>query len=188
MKITLIGNCQTKALSWYIQQLDQSFCVKWIRIAKFSKALWAQEQPPYGSRFYGKSINIIADIRKSKERLLESDYVIYQNLKILTSLNYHSKVIKKYSPNAKFISISSFYYKHGSILGMKKRAKELKIDIPAHKMIKKHGSKIKAMGRHLHPNAFYFLELVREICEITNWPYYDDKVYNQYLKEGFPFG
>ena len=45
----------------------------------------------------------------------------------------------------------------------------------------------------IHPqkplaHVFYFLELVREICIKTGWDYYSKEQYNQYLKEGYPFG
>jgi hypothetical protein len=71
--------------------------------------------------------------------------------------------------------------------GMIRRAKKLNIDIPAHKIIKKYGCKI-TMQQENHPHVFYFLELVREICTKTGWNYYSEKQYNQYLKEGYPFG
>jgi len=67
------------------------------------------------------------------------------------------------------------------------RANKYNIDIPAHKIIEKHGSKIQIQRKN-HPKVFYFLELVREICKKTDWDYYSDEQYNQYLKEGYPFG
>jgi hypothetical protein len=70
---------------------------------------------------------------------------------------------------------------------MIERANEFNIDIPAHTIIEKHGSKI-TMQQKNHPHVFYFLELVREICIKTGWDYYSEEQYNQYLKEGYPFG
>lgn len=64
-------------------------------------------------------------------------------------------------------------------------------NVPAHKLIEKHGSNIKiesSTQNPAHPTAFYFLELVREICAKTGWDYYSEEQYNQYLKEGYPFG
>jgi hypothetical protein len=73
---------------------------------------------------------------------------------------------------------------------MIERAAKYNIDIPAYKLTEKHGSSIKMNDptKPRHPNTVYFLELIREICIITGWDYYSNEQYNQYLKEGFPFG
>ena len=190
MNITLLGNCQTKALSWYIQQLDPSFNVKWICIEMFL--------PHWGptSQFRGKPINVITDTQKAIKTLQSSDHLIFQH--IHSSENYNLEKIKMHAKNAKLISISSFFYdpdiedpKASGLMGMIARANRFNIDIPAHKMIEKHGHKIEIVRNDnapTHPGVFYFLELVREICEKTGWDYYSDEQYNQYLKQGYPFG
>ena len=77
----------------------------------------------------------------------------------------------------------------GSFLqGMIERAKRHNIDIPAHKIIEKHGSKIKMIAVPTHPAVFYFLELVREICNFTGWEYYTDDQYYKYMEQRYPFG
>ena len=186
MKITLLGNCQTKALSWYIQQLDPSFNVKWICIEVLLKKNWGN---PY---FMNKPVNTITDIQQGIERLKLSDYVIFQHIQTSTSTNYNLAQLKKHASKGKLISISSLLYQPSDptqqyLKGMIERAQKLNIDIPAHKMIEKHGSKI-TMQQKNHPHVFYFLELVREICAKTGWDYYSDEQYNRYLKEGYPFG
>lgn len=186
MRITLLGNCQTKALAWYIQQLNSSFDVRWVCAERFLSG-WGS-----GSKFSGKPINVITDTQEAIERLESSDYVIFQPLKARFSKNYNLAQIKKYTKNAKFITISSFVYKPEDpeqkyLKGMIERAKNNNIDISAHELIEKHGSKITCELPH-HPHVFYFLELVREICSKTGWDYYSNEQYNQYLKEGFPFG
>lgn len=186
-KISLLGNCQTKALTWYIQQLDASFDARWICIEKFLKN-WGPH-----SRFAGKSINVITDNQEAIKHLKSSDYVICQPVLERTSWNYNINQLKKYVSRNKLILINSFWYlpklKHpeNGLQGMIDRAEEFNIDIPAHKIIEKHGSKIKVQQKN-HPRVFYFLELVREICSRTGWNYYSDKQYNKYLKEGYPFG
>jgi len=188
MNITLFGNCQTKALSWYIQQLDPSFNVKWICIEIFLPN-WGPEPT-----FKGKPINVITDSQKAKKALESSDYVIFQHIHHKKS-NYRLDTIEKHVKNSKLISISSFHYDPDTgqgLPGMINRAKKNNIDIPVHKIIEKHGSKIQIIRGQstgpTHPNVFYFLELVREICIITGWNYYPDEQYKQYLKEGYPFG
>ena len=183
-KISLIGNCQTKALTWYIQQLDPSFDVEWICIEPFLP-YWGPNR-----RFNGKPIPVISDIKKGIERVKCSDYIIYQHTKTSTSKAYNPTELKKHAKIAKLISISSFFYDPEEpkyFNGMKQRAKENNVDIPAHKLIEKHGSKI-TVAKYNHPHVFYFLELVREICEFVGWDYYSDHQYNQYYDRGYPFG
>lgn len=67
MKITLLGNCQTKALTWYIQQLNENFNVKWICIDSFGKTAWALTK-----NFMGKDIPMIVNLNESIKRLKDS--------------------------------------------------------------------------------------------------------------------
>jgi hypothetical protein len=142
--------------------------------------------------FEGKPINVITDIQEATNRLQSSDHLIFQHLQSESSENYNLEKIKIHAKNAKLISISSMFYnpddpeqKH--LNGMIERAEKYNIDIPAHKIIQKHGSKI-TMQQINHPKVYYFLELVREICAKTGWNYYSEEQYNQYLEEGYPFG
>jgi hypothetical protein len=187
MKITLLGNCQTKALTWYIQQLNEKFDVKWVQ-TKFARGSnWAKP----GS-FRGKPVPTVVEKENGIERVMDSSFLIYQHLSSEASDAFNSEKIKLYNPACNFISISSFYFdpdipRENGLSGMICRAKRLNIDVPAHKIIEKHGSKI-TVNKKNHPHVFYFLELVREICAKTGWHYYSDEQYNQYLKEGYPFG
>jgi hypothetical protein len=188
MKISLLGNCQTKALTWYIQQLNLDFDVKWISPDFHNIQKWQLQNP-----FYGKNIQIISNVNESKQTLQNSEYIIYQHIKQKRTKHFNSEEIKKYQSHAQLISVSSFCYEpedpqEEALKGMIDRANKHNIDIPAHKIIEKHGAKINIQGFNMHPNVFYFLELVREICKKTDWDYYSDEQYNQYLKEGYPFG
>jgi hypothetical protein len=161
-------------------------------------------QPEFG-RGYGwakpgifrkKPTPTITGTEDSMQRLKRSSFLIYQPISPATSKNFNFEKIKSYNPECYFISISSFYFdpdcpRQTGLSGMIDRAKRFNIDIPAHKLIEKHGSNIKiepSTQTPAHPTAFYFLELVREICAKTGWDYYSDDQYNQYLKEGYPFG
>jgi len=185
MKITLLGNCQTMALTFYLQQLNKDFDVQWIQLhGELGKKIASE------ANHWGKKITKISSIETGIDRLQQSDYVIFQHLRLNTSPHYNFKQLKKHVTKGKLISISSFYYDPDTqqgLFGMINRAKKENIDIPAHKIIEKHGSKIK-IHKQNHPRVFYFLELVREICAKTGWNYYSDEQYNQYLKEGYPFG
>lgn len=189
-KISLIGNCQTMALTWYLQQLSKDFDVKWIKIdgdvgdkivSGFENIKWK-----------GRNIHMVSDVECGVERLQTSDVVIFQHLRLKTSPHYNLDQLKKYVKTGELISISVFYYNPSDpdqkfLKEMKKRAEKVNVDIPAHKLIEKHGSKI-TIKKFNHPHVFYFLELVREICAKLGWDYYSEEQYNQYLKEGYPFG
>ncbi len=190
MKITLLGNCQTKALTWYIAQLHEEFDAAWICMEALTSQHWG---PPPG--FRGKKIKTIVDSEQAIERLRNSDYVIFQHLDTKTSKKYNFQELQKHVQKGKLISISVMFYNpsqhilDGSFLqGMIERAKRHNIDIPAHKIIEKHGSKIKMIAVPTHPAVFYFLELVREICNFTGWEYYTDDQYYKYMEQRYPFG
>ena len=196
MKISLIGNCQTKALSWYIQQLNSDFDVKYIW-TDIGMGLWAQN-----NFFKGKLTPTIVNIKAAQNRLLESDYIIYQPIRPSRIKNFNYEDIKKYKTKSQLISIGCFYCQNptekivdkkkyeekSGLLGMKQRADKFKLDIQVHKIIELHGVDAVSTDIAYHPKALYFIELVREICVKTGWDYYSDEQYNQYLKEGYPFG
>ena len=68
MKISLLGNCQTKALTWYIQQLNLDFDVKWISPDFHRIQEWQLQNP-----FFGKNIQIISNVNESKQILQNSE-------------------------------------------------------------------------------------------------------------------
>ena len=186
-RITLTGNCQTRCLSWYIQQLNFDFDVKWIQPEFSSEMPWAN-----GDKFQNKPVHTITEIEDSIRRLCCSDVVIYQHMKGRTSENFNTEKIKSYNAECRYISISDFTYLPGdpleeSLKSTIHRSETLNIDVPAHKIIEKHGEKIKiSKNNKRHPTVFYFLELVREICLLTNWDYYNEKQYSRYLSEAYP--
>ena len=196
MKITLLGNCQTKALTWYIQQLDQRFDVKWIW-TDIGMDDWAKKQ-----KFRGKSIPTISSTQHAKDILNDSGYIIYQPIRPSRIPDFNYEDIQRYGNSAKLISIGCFYcqkpdeeiidkkiyQEKTGLIGMKERAKEFQLDIPPHKIIEKYGVDKVATENAYHPRALYFLELVRQICTEISWNYYSDEQYNKYLKEGYPFG
>jgi hypothetical protein len=196
MKISLIGNCQMKGLAWYIQQLDSNFDVKYIYtdigMAPFAKKNF----------FKGKPTPTIINVKASQNRLLESDYIIYQPIRPSRIKDFNYEDIQKYKTKSQLISIGCFYCQNPTkeivdkkqyeektgLLGMKQRADKFKLDIQVHKIIELHGVGAVSTNNAYHPKALYFIELVREICVKTGWSYYSDEQYNQYLREGYPFG
>jgi len=196
MKISLIGNCQMKSLVWYIQQLNSDFDVKYI-YTDIGMGPFAKK-----NSFKGKSTPTIINTKASQNRLLESDYIIYQPIKPSRIKDFNYEDIQKYNTKCRLISIGCFYCQKPTkemvdrkqyeektgLLGMKQRAQKFKLDIHAHKIIELHGVDAVSTNNAYHPKALYFIELVREICIKTGWSYYSDEQYNQYLKQGYPFG
>jgi len=186
-QVTLVGNCQTKALCWYFGQLDQPMDIKWLCMEGFRKTTWGPS-----NTFMDRDCTTIACPIEGVKRLGSSDYVVYQPMHIKTSENYNYVQIKKHARKGKLISISVFYYEpddpeQEAFEGMIERAEKFNIDIPAHKIVEKHRDKIFPPYKN-HPPAFYFLELIREICMKTGWNYYSEERYIQLLKEKWPFG
>lgn len=190
MKISTIGNCQTQALTWYIKKLNPKFDVKWVQPEFTREAGWA-----HPGVLLKESIETVMGEKDSINRLKQSSFLIYQPMDLNKSKNFNFQKIKSYNPECCFISINSFYFlpgcpKQTGLSGMIERAKRFNIDIPAHKLIEKHGSKItieESSQNPAHPRVFYFLELMREICNKTGWDYYSDKQYNEYIKKEHPF-
>jgi len=190
MNISLLGNCQAKALVWYLSQLNEQFDVKYISIEVFRNVFGGDQN------FRGKPTPSITNTQEAVERLQNSNFIIYQNIEEDTSKNFNFKKIREYSSVAKLISFSSmvydpkdphkFYQKE-----MAYRDKKFNVDITANQIIEKHGNKVKVQKKGTkkpnHPCSFYFLELVREICIKAKWEYYTDEQYNFYYKERYPF-
>jgi len=198
MKITLIGNCVNKALTWYIQQLNSDFDVKWIwtdiGMKNFAK----------NDRFMGKPVPTIVDTEEAKKRLSESDFIIYHPIQPARIKYFNYEDIKKYETSkCKLIPIGVFYLniddsnadnkqdkylKKTGFIGIKERAKKYNMEIKIHKIIEKFGPVDLVTRNKYHPRVLFILELVREICKLTGWKFYSDEQYDQYMKIKYPFG
>lgn len=186
IKIATLGNCQTMALCWYIRRLNLDCTAKWIA------GMLADYPFAKGRKTFKDQIDHnIYDKNESMSYLREVDYLIYQKIEPKTcNIWNHEKIATYVKNDCKLISVSYMMYdteEEKFLNGMKQRASNLNIDIPAHKLVEKHGSKI-TMQQNNHPHAFYFLELMREICKTTGWTYYKDDQYQNLIKEGYPFG
>lgn len=187
--ITLLGNCQSKALTWFIKQLDTNFDVAWLCPEPFRNTRWGSSQV-----VCGENINVITDTIQGHNRLRQTDFLIYQNMHSRITKCYNTNQLEKHAAHAKKITISSFRlnsdnpYDH-LFTGMIAREKRNNTDIRASEIIKKHGDNVTTINRStMHPNTFYFLEVVREICRITGWRFYTKDIYDRYLNEVHPFG
>ena len=198
MKITLLGNCVNKALTWYIQQLDKDFdvCYIWtdIGMGGFAKR----------NRFGGKLTPTITDTEEAKKRLSESDVIIYHPIRPTRIKYFNYEDIKQYKTSkCKLIPIGVFfldkvdpirdndedkYIEKTGLIGIKERAEKHNMEIKIHEIIEKYEVDELATNNNYHPKVLFMLELIREICNLTGWKFYSDEQYDQYMKEKYPFG
>lgn len=184
-KVSLVGNCQTKALTWYIRKLNPNLDVAWIYPGFLPEHFQQQH-------FRGKQTPTIINLEDGVQRLKSSDYVIFQPIQIKKSKYFNYIQIKRYAAKAKTISINSFFFSHReadhrSLRKMINKNIHLGVDIPGLRILNKCIKALKCSQPN-HPSAVYFLELMREICLILKWNYYSDEQYEELLKKGYPFG
>ena len=83
MNIALYGNCQTRALFFYIKKLQPNANIKWICADLFFDRLkhnWAHTK-----EFEGKIVESLYNIDKSIDFVKTSDLIIYQNIDVSRS-------------------------------------------------------------------------------------------------------
>lgn len=191
MVITTLGNCQTMALCRYIRILKPVADVKWCS-SLFSGFDTRRDI------FLDQVDHVILDMEQQKQRLITSDFVLYQVLcleiagdKQLTQAGLHET--GQQNVTQRQLSVTSFKLQDddraGTFEGMLTREHKNNTDIRATDIINKHPSKIRSFHQPHgnHPNAFYFLEVMREICTRWDWDYYTDEQYQTLLEEGYPF-
>lgn len=197
MKITIIGNCVNKALTWYIQQLNKDFDVKYI---------WTIPGVSKDDFFKNKLAPTITNTNEAKKRLSDSDFIIYHPIQPTRVKYFNYKDIKKYeTENCKLIPIGVFfldrsdpsrdntqstckYLKKRGLLGIKERAEKHNMEIKIHKIIEKYEPDELTTNNSYHPKVLFILELVREICKLTGWQFYSEEQYDQYITTKYPFG
>jgi len=190
MNISLYGNCQTRALFFYIKKLQPNANIKWIcPDLAFDKKLhgWAHTQ-----KFEGKFVESLYNVHQSIDFIKECDLVIYQNINTVRSPQINQNIIKKHAKqNANLISIASYYYDsslQNPLDGMISRESKLKLSISSVELIIKN-SKIHNVDQvYQHPNVHYFLDLCDSICSIMNWEKFMENDKKELLEEGYPFG
>jgi len=188
MNIATVGNCQSRALTWYIQQLSPDFVCKHIPAEKLFKL---KSLDPTGSQ-----LPFLNTVEESIDFLNEADILVYMHISPGYSLNWnYEKILKYINERCLPISISSFHWSpdpdlHHLYDGMIDRWKKFDIDIPAHKIIDEHVDEISIQSptAYTHPNHKYYLELVRCICNKLDWNYYSHEQYNTISKYKWPNG
>jgi len=192
MVITTLGNCQIMALCKYIRILKPEADAKFCNV--FQVHEW-----PRSPQFGDQVDHVISDTHEQKRRLIDSDFVLYQAMtpkragdKQFTQAGLRET--NQQNATQRQLSITSFRLKDDeradTFEGMLTREHKNNTDIRATDIINKHPGLVKSMGNPdgNHPNVFYFLEVMREICTRWDWDYYSDEQYQELLEQGYPFG
>jgi hypothetical protein len=164
--ISLIGNCQTLTLCFYLQQLlNSSYEINWL--------LYHQSFKRHLGSWSNKCGNRILDYNTYQEVQCSefSREIILQDLK---------------KPNCKLIKLPSIYldYKNFdiSIKNLEEREKKLNVDIIVSKKLKSWFPK-ELMLTVFHPKTFLFLEIIRDITFILNTTFFEQEKVNHFLKD-----
>ena len=189
MNIATLGNCQTKVLQVFLRKFLSNFTFRWVCVDTFSKPnehAWAKQEI-----FYDESIECIFDANESINFLRNADVIIYQKLKDDTSPLFHELKIQEYAkPSCTLISKQSFHYNPESddpMLGLRHRHKIDPVTIPVEQLMI-NNPLVTNEDLPEHPNTYYYIELVKEICKINQWPMPSKDDEDFFLERNWPHG
>jgi hypothetical protein len=183
MIVTFIGNCQTLAICFYLQQLSVNDDIGWV--------MYSEDFLPNVTQWSEKIKNKILNIDDAIERVKISDFIIYQEINIEKSIfsnfNYLQSVKQE---RCRLISMSSIYIDfadwHASLREMKKREDSNNVLIRVSDLIEAFPDE-PTMISVVHPSTFLFMKILKEICLLINIPFFSDDAsaifleYNNYI-------
>ena len=166
MEITFIGNCQTASLCFYFQQLlDPQHCnISWTLYGNDFLQYLGNWSEPIRNKIFNYDESIVA--------IKNSDIIIFQEICINKSLFSNTETLNLLKKNScKLIKIPSICMDYTnydtSILELKKREIQNNVNITVSDIFEKYKDK-QLMVSLWHPNTFLFLEIVDEICKLSN--------------------
>ncbi len=161
IKIGVIGNCQTLTLCVYLKDiLPSDYEIRWI---EYSKNI----SPDYTRITSTKySIDILTDPVKGIEYLKDADYIIYQPIKIPTTVCFTDKQLKEYAkPGCKLISFISIYIENHYTVGineLKKRETANDVTMTVTDIMDRY-QKHELMLTKNHITSMFCIELVKKL-------------------------
>lgn len=201
MKIALIGNCQTEALSWYFQYLFPHAQVHWINFSLGRKDIYYNGFGFLGKfrllenrhAFTKKFLNKVKLTQDPDDYISSCDLVIYQCMFEHASPRFHTQRLKSLiSKDAIPVKIPSFHIDKNNIdetlQGMRDRCDRNDTDIHIDDILKNVPVESMISGQKVHPKAIYFLEVARLICLKLGVNFFNEEDYQMFMKTGFPFG
>lgn len=179
MFYAFIGNCQTLALSYYLQQLVPNDTIFWCM---------------YGNEFiqhlgnWTQKCKIIKNINEIYKYIQTCDVIIYQEIELKKSEFANDSTIKKImKPTCKLIKMPSIHIDCNnydvSIIELCKRETKNNVDIKVSDLITKYKTNNRLMLTMVHPTTFLFLEVLKEICIILNISFFSEKQYLYFMTD-----
>ena len=203
--ITCIGNCQATSLTWYLSQLGPEFDVSYVSPSLKLQDLIigdsVEEAPLLNNHEHdeikpwkGLLVKMAKTPSMGVDMVKKSDLVFFQSIRLRKSKLFNLRKLRTYVDVSKLKQIGVFHYNpdapfiESGFLGMMEREKQNNVEFSICDLICKHRDKIYCQPGNLsHPNSFYFLELVRSICEKMEWDFYDESTYMEILEQKWPF-
>lgn len=180
--ISLIGNCQTVSLCFYLQQLldPNMYKVNWL--------LYGTEFRVHLGSWSMKCTNKVLAYDKIISEIQQSDIIIYQEV---ASSNFSNPLalysLKKNS--TQLIKLPSIYLEkqiyNESLLELKKREELKKVDIKVSEIFEKYKQLDyeQLMLTKYHPTTFLFIELLKILAEMIKIPFYSDEMIDCFMKD-----
>lgn len=179
--MSLIGNCQTVTLCFYLQQLlsPANYSVNWL--------MYGNDFRQHLGKWSYKCNNKILDYDVIISKIKESDVIIYQEISSYISNFSRTDVLKTLAkPSCKMIKIPSMWFNYSqfedSMDEIKKRENSLNVDIKFSTIVEKFPGK-KLMLTVNHPNTFLFLEFLKEITTTLNLTFFSKEQIDYFLKD-----
>jgi hypothetical protein len=171
MKIGLVGNCQSLALCFYLQELlrGSNHEVRWV--------CYGQEMAINLIAWSDKCIHKITDDEEGIAYLKTCDHIIYHPIKATTSKNFSTEQIKSYATN-KLTSVQAVHFDiasfQDSLAETKRREALNQIDITVSDIFESYGHTHTLLLTHNHPTTFLLLEILRKICTVLEQPFFSE--------------
>jgi hypothetical protein len=178
--IAFIGNCQTVSLCFFLQELlseNNNYIVKW--------CLYGDQFKTHIAKWSEKCKNKIIDYNQSLEYIKICDYIIYQEISLEKSFFSNEDMLTKIKKiDCKLIKMSSICLDHSSYKSsleeMIRRENLKNVDLKITQIIDKNKPRTLMLTTH-HPNTYFFLEIIKEICKILNIEFFSQRKYRKYL-------
>jgi len=167
-KLYFMGNCQTLTYAWYLKRLLPDLDVKWLRSEQFLHATWPTV-PTWSD------VERVFDLGKVNSILEEGCFLI-------TNDNNRNKAyFESEYPNTSIKTITCI---HENIDGMKRREQNWEIDIKLSTIFEDPKAN---MLTENHPDTYTFLQIIKQICNYLDVPFFNADDYDNYINKGFPF-
>lgn len=182
-KITFTGNCQLVSLCYFLQKLldNKDYFIQYIVYGeefKYCFGEWSQ-----------KCNNIITEYEDNYiKELQSSDIIIYQEVKEEKSLFANEIIINKLKKdNCLLIKLPVIYFDYSnydnSYIELTNREERNNVTIKASEIIKQHYPNKIMLNNNNHPSTFFFLEMLKRICQILQINFFDEDTYNYFMQD-----